>query len=146
MIRELESDLFDLEVDAFAHGCNLSGIMNAGIAREFKARYPDMFMEYNAYCRAGTFSLGDVHFYRPQDGRPNVINVGIQETTESRAIIEYVERGLEKIQESYGVWKINSIAMPRIGCGLGGLDWKDVRKVVERVFGSSDLSVVVASK
>lgn len=146
MIREVDSDLFGLNVDALAHGCNTQGIMNAGIAREFRKRYPAMFDEYRDYCNTGLFKPSEVHFYRNPEGRPHIINIATQLNIGDSARLEYAEGGFGNIRENYKRWKINSLGMPRIGCGLGGLDWNDVRGLVENVFGTLDLEVLIASR
>ncbi len=145
MIREVRADLFDLGVDCYAHGCNIQGIMNAGIAKAFRERYPAMYKEYKGYCRTGNFHPGEVHFYRATDRQPHVINIATQFDMKSSARLEYIEQGLLLIEKCYPEWKINSLAMPHIGCGLGSLKWGDVKEVVKKVFGTSDLEVLVAS-
>ncbi len=146
MYDETAKPLFDLQVDAFAHGCNIQGIMNAGIAREFKERYPQMFREYQAYCRSGDFQLGDTQFYHsPDQNMPHVINVAIQLDLRNGARIEHIKQGLEKVEAYHAQLGIKTLAMPRMGCGLGGLDWKDVRPIVQDIFRNSNLEVVVST-
>lgn len=144
MIREIYEDLFNLRVDALAHGCNTKGIMGDGIARQFKVRYPQMFIEYASYCSAGLFNPGDVHFYKSGNDQPHVVNVATQTTPGGGARSDYIERGLVAVREMYKRWGIKSLAIPKIGCGLGGLEWDEVNKIVEKIFGSSDLEVVIA--
>ena len=145
MIKEIPEDLFKLKADALAHGCNTKGIMDAGIALEFKRRYPKMFDEYTDYCRSDLLKPGEVHFYRDADGRkPYIVNIAAQITPSSGARIEYVERGLVNVGRSYKDWRIKSLAIPKIGCGLGRLKWSDVDNIVRRIFGASDLEVIIA--
>ena len=146
MIKEVKSDLFELRVDALAHGCNTQGVMNAGIALEFKRRYPQMYQEYIRYCKTGLFDLGEVHFYRSEDAKPHVINIATQLDTRTPAQLSYIEMGLNKIAINYKAWNISSLGIPHIGCGLGSLDWRDVKEVIIRVFGSSDLEVLIANR
>lgn len=146
MISEVQSDLFELRVDALAHGCNTQGVMNAGIALEFKQRYPQMYQEYIRYCKTGLFNPGDIHFYRSEDSKPHVINIATQLDRRTPAQLSYIERGFNNIESNYKAWGISSLGMPHIGCGLGGLDWQDVSKVVKKVFGTSRLDVLVASR
>lgn len=145
MITEINADLFELKVDALAHGCNTLGKMDAGIAREFRLRYPAMYREYLAYCRSGSFKPGDVHFYRSNDQKPHVINIATQLDL-SGARLEYIREGLKNIEKYLPKWRISSLGMPRIGSGLGHLDWKDVKQIVEEVFGTSDLELLIANK
>ncbi|MBS3167933.1 macro domain-containing protein [Candidatus Woesearchaeota archaeon] len=145
MITEVTADILELKVNAIAHGCNTQGIMNAGLAKVLKERFPIMYKEYKAYCETEMFNPGDIHFYRNPKG-PNIINIATQIELEKGARLDYIEEGLKKIEDSYSRWGINSLAVPRIGCGLGGLAWRDVRRVIYSIFGSSNLDVRVVTK
>src|SRR5262249_14757624 len=82
-IRWVAGDLFAnaYKVQAFAHGCNCQGSMGAGIAKGFRQRYPRMYEEYHARCKAQPrrFNLGDAWLWKDEK-RPCVFNLGTQET------------------------------------------------------------------
>jgi O-acetyl-ADP-ribose deacetylase (regulator of RNase III) len=110
--------------------------MGAGIAIGFRERYPDMYEQYRARCKAQPreFNLGDVWLWKAK-GRPWVFNLGTQEGVwRSRASYEAVETSLVRMRELADKEGVKSIAIPRIGVGYGGLSWKKVRAIVERVF------------
>jgi len=123
-------------VRAFAHGCNCQGSMGAGIAVGFRERYPTMYEHYRTLCKATprAFNLGDVWLWMA-DGQPWVFNLGTQEGIwRGRASYEAIETALGRMRELADAEDIPSIAIPRIGVGYGGLSWKKVRVIVERVF------------
>jgi O-acetyl-ADP-ribose deacetylase (regulator of RNase III) len=123
-------------VQAFAHGCNCQGSMGAGIAVGFRERYPDMYERYRALCKAKPreFNLGDVFLWKAE-GQPWVFNLGTQEGVwRARASYEAIETALTRMRELADAEGITSIAIPRLGVGYGGLSWKKVRAIVERVF------------
>jgi O-acetyl-ADP-ribose deacetylase (regulator of RNase III) len=123
-------------VEAFAHGCNCQGSMGAGIAKGIRERYPQMYEQYRARCKAEPrqFNLGDAWLWRVE-GQPAVFNLGTQERFwHARATYEAVEQALVKMREVADTEGIRSIAIPRIGVGYGGLSWKKVRAIVEQVF------------
>ena len=123
--------------EAFAHGCNCQGSMGAGIAKGFRERYPAMYDQYRARCKADPrqFNLGDAWLWR-ESGQPAVFNLGTQERYwHGRATYEAVEQTLVKMRDVADAEGICSIAIPRIGVGYGGLSWRKVRAIVERVFG-----------
>lgn len=143
----LSGDLFVNRVgaQAFAHGCNCQGSMGAGIAIEFKRRYPEMFDVYRALCKADPrqFNPGDCFFWRAAD-QPSVFNLATQEDYwRSRATYEAIRAALTSMRQQADREGITSIAMPRIGAGYGGLSWKKVRTIIDEVFGdwSGDLYV-----
>lgn len=137
-IEYLAGDLFANEhaVQAFAHGCNCQGSMGAGIAVGFRQRYPEMYEQYRAKCKATPreFNLGDVWLYKT-NGLPSVFNLATQEGVwRARASYEAIESALGKMRSLANDEGITSIAIPRIGVGYGGLSWKKVRVLVDRVF------------
>jgi O-acetyl-ADP-ribose deacetylase (regulator of RNase III) len=132
-------------VEAFAHGCNCQGSMGAGIAAGFRQRYPQMFEQYRACCKAEPrqFNLGDAWLWRAE-GQPSVFNLGTQEQFwHARASYEAIEQALVQMRELADAEGIRSIAIPRIGVGHGGLSWRKVRVIVERVFGQWSGRLVV---
>jgi len=146
-IHSISGDLFAnrCNAQAFAQGCNCQGSMGAGIAVGFKERYPAMYEEYRRRCKAKPreFNIGDVFQWR-EDGKPAVFNLGTQEDYwRSRATYEGVERCLTNMLREADATQISSIALPRIGAGYGGLSWKKVRVIIERIFAdwSGDLYI-----
>src|SRR5580692_4205958 len=124
-----KGDLFAAEdLRAYAHGCNCAGAMGAGIAIEFKRRWPRMFEEYRTRCEDGRFGLGDVFVWT--EGEHTIFNLGTQEHWRKKAQISALVRSLEKMCGLATSAGIERIGLPRIGAGLGGLDWTRVKKVI----------------
>ena len=138
-IEFVSGDLFANlhNAQALAHGCNCQGSMGAGVAKGFRERYPAMYEEYRRRCKADDpreFNLGDAWLWKAED-RPWVFNLGTQEGFwRSRASYEAIEQALQGMRESADREGLRTIAVPRIGVGYGGLSWKKVRAIVERVF------------
>ncbi len=137
-IHYVAGDLFAnaYHAEAFAHGCNCKGSMGAGIAVWFRERYPAMYEEYRQRCTATPrqFNPGDVLFWRAE-GKPAVFNLATQEDYwRARATYEWVEEALTNMRAQADAEGIHRIAMPRIGTGYGGLSWKKLRLIVEKVF------------
>ena len=125
MLVFLQGDLFQSQAQTLVNAVNLAGFMGKGIALEFKRRYPGMYAEYKYLCESGQFEIGDLHLYRGQDHW--VLNFPTKRHYRSKSKLEYIELGLTVLREKYQDWGITSIAMPALGCGLGGLSWSDVR-------------------
>jgi len=137
-IQYIAGDLFENahHAQALAHGCNCQGTMGAGIAVGFRQRYPAMYAEYRRRCQAVPRQLnpGDVFLWKADD-QPWVFNLATQEDYQrSRATTEAIERALQSMRAQADTAGIASIAMPRIGAGLGGLSWQQVRPLIERAF------------
>jgi O-acetyl-ADP-ribose deacetylase (regulator of RNase III) len=124
------------DAEALAHGCNCAGSMGAGIAVGFRDRYPAMYEHYRAMCKADPRQLnpGDCWLWKA-DEAPWVFNLATQEGYwRCRATYEAVEAALASMRDQADREGITRIAMPRIGAGLGGLSWKKVRAIIERLF------------
>ncbi len=121
---------------ALAHGCNCQGSMGRGIATGFRDRYPAMYEQYRARCKARPrqFNLGDAWLWK-EDDKPWVFNLGTQDGYwRSRASYEAIEQALQKMRTQAEREKLDRIALPRIGAGYGGLSWRRVRALLEQVF------------
>jgi O-acetyl-ADP-ribose deacetylase (regulator of RNase III) len=137
-IQFVSGDLFAnrFGAAALAHGCNCQGSMGAGIATGFRDRYPAMYDAYRRRCKARprAFNLGDAWLWR-EEGPPCVFNLGTQEGVwRARASYEAIEAALGSMRQQADREAIPTIAVPRVGAGYGGLSWRKVRAVIEKVF------------
>lgn len=129
-IEYRSGDLFTSDAEVLAHGCNCQGVMGAGIAKEFKDRYPGMFKEYNLACKGRTFEPGSYMVYEATSSK-TILNLATQDYPGRNARLDLIEKSLTKALEAHP--ELKSIAMPRIGCGIGGLAWEEVERVLKRV-------------
>ena len=137
-----EGDLFGAkDFRAWAHGCNCAGSMGAGIAVEFKRRFPRMFDEYRVRCADGRFGLGDVFVW--SEGDMTVYNLGTQEHWRKKAQLAALSKAVGRMVSLAEKGGVERIALPRIGAGLGGLDWPKVRTVLEEAGGATGVELVV---
>lgn len=127
---EVTGDMFNGGGDAIAHGCNMQGVMGAGVARVVRDMYPRMYDTYRRKCQRKVFKLGDVWYW---DAEPAVFNLMTQDQPGPDARLSAVTTSVRKMLFRAGVEGIKSIDMPRIGCGIGGLEWVDVRETLVRV-------------
>jgi O-acetyl-ADP-ribose deacetylase (regulator of RNase III) len=132
-------DLFEADVDALVNAVNCRGVMGGGIAKEFRERFPFYYHDYKAKCGATMpydIRLGFVDFYA--QGFPKfLISFPTMYDPGSKSDIKDIERGLWHLVgccEHYGV---KSIALPALGCGVGGLDITDVSACMDAVFHSA---------
>lgn len=119
-----QGDLFTSEADAIGHGVNCRGLMGAGIALQFRSRYPDMYYEYKKLCVEDLLKPGQIYPYRAHDR--TVINIASQEYPGPDASYEWLVTGVRSALRYCTERGLQSLALPRIGCGIGGLDWVSV--------------------
>lgn len=132
-MRELLGDLFTSDAPALGHGVNTRGIMGAGIALQFKNRYPEMHEAYVKLCNMELFRPGTTFVYAPKDGSRYVYNMASQEFPGADARLELLEEAATLAGEDAVFRGFDRIAIPRIGCGIGGLDWTDVVPLLEDI-------------
>lgn len=146
MIKVVKGDLFKAfpQVDTIGHGCNCLGLMDAGIALEFKKRYPENYQIYKDLCEKKEFIPGSVLFFKSKNSFfPNVLNLGTQFNPGKDAKLELIDDCCKKILMHYKLWEIKKLGLPKIGCGIGGLLWPEVEKVLRKHFEKSELEVIV---
>lgn len=130
MIRFVDGDLFESDADFLVNPVNTVGVMGAGIAREFKRRWPDMFSEYRRACSSKKLLRGgDIWVWTPPEHKPAIINVATKEDWRNPSQHQWIVRGLEKVA-GYLRHENGVLAMPAIGCGHGGLDWLTVKELI----------------
>lgn len=143
VLIERKGDLFTSTAAAYAHGVNTAGLMGAGIAVNFKHAYPLMYRVYRHACKTGVLIPGDILAWT--EGNRTVYNIASQDKPGRNARLEWFESGLIAALEMAGRENTDTIAMPRIGCGIGGLDWVDVRDIVEHYAEAQPVDIEVWS-
>ena len=119
-----EGNLFTSRQQTLVNTVNCDGVMGAGIALEFKLRFPEMFDQYVEHCRAGRIDIGKLWIYKPPAaaGDPRwVLNFPTKRRWKHPSKVEYLEAGLEKFLDTYRSRGIESIAFPLLGATNGGL-------------------------
>jgi O-acetyl-ADP-ribose deacetylase (regulator of RNase III) len=136
MISLTRGNMFDVEVEALVNTVNTVGIMGRGVALQFKKAYPANFREYVAACKAGALKAGGVLTHEVPGGtHPRfILNVATKEHWRGNSRLEYIERGLAGLVAEVERLGIRTIAMPPLGCGLGGLRWADVYPRIQQAF------------
>lgn len=137
MIEIATGNLLDSPAEALVNTVNTAGIMGRGIALQFKQAYPAMFRNYEAACKAGEVQLGKLHVFDRGGlvGNPRwIINFPTKGHWKSRSRLKDIEAGLSDLVAKIRALNIRSIALPPLGCGNGGLDWRVVRPRIEAAF------------
>ncbi len=142
-LTEVTGDLFAVTgLDALAHGVNCRGVMGAGIAVEFKRRWPAMFANYRATCDAGLLRLGDILPWHVLGERHWIYNLATQVRPGPCAMLSAIDDAVCAMTTHAAAVGVKRIGMPRVGCGLGALRWDDVRPIVAARSGVVEIVVV----
>lgn len=148
MLTELSStDALEISCDAIAHGVNMKGAMAGGIARSIAIMYPSVEQEYNQFCKDQRARLGGVfvsNINKGEEGKPQrLYNLFTQIEPGRDARLTALEVSVNRMVDMAVATGVQTIAMPRIGCGIGGLDWEDVKPIL--VAASVNVNFVVCT-
>lgn len=131
LYKECVGDILDDTSQALVNTVNCIGIMGKGLALQFKKEFPDMFSEYVIACKRNEVRVGKMWVYATQyKDNKYVINFPTKIDWRNPSEINWIKRGIIDLVYTIAELEITSIAIPALGCTNGGLDWKDVSKVV----------------
>jgi O-acetyl-ADP-ribose deacetylase (regulator of RNase III) len=133
MITYTTGNLLDADVDAVVNTVNTVGVMGKGIALMFKEAFPENFKSYEAACRDKRVQLGKMFVTERRDllGGPRwIINFPTKAHWRFPSKLEWIREGLQDLRAVILERKIRSIAIPPLGSGNGGLDWREVKALV----------------
>ena len=120
-----EGDIFKSKAQTIVNTVNCVGVMGKGIALGFRKRFPQMHDDYVRRCERGEVKLGRPYVYKQSPG-PWVLNFPTKDHWRSVSRLADIEAGLEYLEDHYRDWGIESLAVPPLGSGLGGLEWQVV--------------------
>lgn len=133
-------DLFDSQAHTLVNTVNTVGVMGKGIALGFKRRFPDMYKDYVRRCESRQVELGKPYLFRSLTA-PWILNFPTKEHWRSPSRLETIVDGVAYLAEHHRDWGIESLAVPPLGCGEGGLEWRIVGPTLYRGLASLDIPV-----
>ncbi len=157
-------DIFEEDVDAIVNTVNCAGVMGKGLALQFRRKFEANFDEYKRACDHGEVRIGkmfvterppdevQLDFFdtlptsdedneprQPTGMRPKwIINFPTKKHWRSPSRLDYIDDGLVDLVKVIKAKNIESIAIPALGCDLGGLDWGEVEPMIRKAIGSID--------
>ncbi len=142
-----KGNIFSASAQVIVNPVNTQGVMGAGLAKKFKEYYPEMFKEYKQRCDSGRLILGQIHcwFDMSEDKTMSRYICNLPTKDDWRLPSEYlfVEMGLVSLRKWMLSEGLTGVAMPALGCGLGGLDFDKVLEIIHHVFDDYDITVIV---
>lgn len=148
MITHINVNLLEFKLDAFIHQANCFHTFGAGIARQIKNKYPELYEADLKHGPPGEISrLGDFSWCQCHDDKIgyNLYGQfgmgGIRSTN-----YEAVYTGLSKIKEHALNNNVHSMGLPyNMGCSLGGGSWSIVSAIIGEIFYNSDLELYICN-
>ena len=148
MIEITCGNLLEAETEALVNTVNCVGFMGKGIALQFKQAFPENFEAYRRACEAAEVQPGRMFIFenRTMIGPKYIFNFPTKRHWKGNSRMNDIEAGLEALVKDVARLGIKSIAVPPLGCGLGGLSWSEVRPRIEQALASlPDVRVLLFS-
>lgn len=144
MIHLVTGNLFDARTEAIVNPVNCVGVMGKGLALAFKQRFPNNYAAYRKACATHELRIGRIYTYHltEQEGMPYyIVNFPTKNHWRDSSKLSYILDGLDALARTIQDTPIHSIAIPPLGCGLGGLDWDIVKPKIENALCNLDCVV-----
>lgn len=148
MIKFVEGNFFDHSADIRVNTVNCVGVMGAGVALQFKNKYPAMFEDYELQCRLKILRPGSPHVWRSNEifsEDITIINFPTKDHWKNPSKYEYVESGLVWLRNYLMSRPNTTITLPALGCGHGGLEWDKVKKMIEESLSDVNANILVSN-
>lgn len=136
MIEMRSGDILLSEAHALVNPVNCVGVMGKGLAAQFKDHFPENFMLYEEACNHGFVQIGKVFATQGKirGQHKYIVNFPTKEHWRDSSRLEFVEQGLKALVQFLLAHEIKSVAVPPLGCGLGGLSWVIVKPLLFGTF------------
>lgn len=128
-IEYRNGNLLDTDIKHILHGCNARGVMGSGVAKLIRQKWPKAYEDYAVVYNSVGLQLGSYITSTQPDGKI-VIN-GITQETYGKTGVHISYWAIANIIRNLNSDGIKYIAMPQIGAGLGGGDWRVIEAIIE---------------
>ena len=136
MIEMTTGNIVEAGTEALVNTVNCVGYMGRGIALQFRKAFPENFQAYEKAVRQGEVRPGRMFVFETHSLVPPryIINFPTKRHWRGKSKLEDIRAGLKALIEEIQERRIKTIAVPPLGCGLGGLDWNIVHPMIEEAF------------
>lgn len=146
MLQYRTGNLLESEAQVLVNTVNTVGVMGKGIALQFKNQFPHNYKVYVKTCKEQTLQIGQLLVVKDQSlhfGPKTIVNFPTKTDWKKPSEYEYIETGLIQLAQFIEHNNIQSIAIPPLGAGNGGLDWSKVRVLIEKHLADLDCDILI---
>lgn len=140
-ITIIKGNLFTSKAQTLVNTVNTVGVMGAGVALEFRLRYPDMFQKYVELCREKKIQIGKLWIYK--NSNKWILNFPTKEDWKKDSKIAYLEKGLKKFVDSYKEKEITSAAFPILGARNGKIPEEKSLELMQKYLQQCDIPIEI---
>ncbi|WP_394151529.1 macro domain-containing protein [Vibrio maritimus] len=140
MLTHVTGNIFDSKRQTIVNAVNCVGVMGAGIALEYRFRYPEMYEKYQQFCEVQSLDIGKLWIYKA-DANRWVLNFPTKKDWKHPTKEEYLHQGLTKFVDEYKSKNVESVAFPLLGADRGGLGQDKSVRILEQYLSDLDIPV-----
>lgn len=149
MLKYVSGDILLTKAQAIAHGVAPNDHFNQGLALSLRERWPAMAKDYRHWCHNENPKPGVIWHWAGAEG-PRIVNLLTQDNPESshgkhpgKAKVEHLNHALKALRQFVEEEKLSSLALPKLATGVGGLEWAEVKPLIEKHLGTLGIPVYV---
>ncbi len=148
MIYQVSGDILLSNAHAIVHGIAPNDPMNQGLALSLHEKYPSMHKDFHHWCNQNHPKPGKAWMWGGAEG-VRIVNLLTQDggyghgARPEKATLKHVRDSLKALLKIIKKESITSIALPKIATGVGGLDWEQVRPVIQEKLENVDIPVYI---
>ena len=148
MLHELSGDILFSRAKAIAQGVAPNDDFYHGLALQLRERMPAMYKDFRHHCQTRHPKSGELWTWMSADGR-YLVNLFTQDgaydhgSKPGHATLSHVNHALHALRNFVQKEKIGSLALPRLSCGINGLDWNEVKPLIEKHLGDLNIPVYI---
>jgi O-acetyl-ADP-ribose deacetylase (regulator of RNase III) len=143
MIQEMTGNMFLVPAKIRINTVNCEGVMGKGIAKLFKERYPLMFDQYKLLCDHKVIRPGTIHVHDVGTGEI-IYNFATKDSWRYPSQLKWIDWGLRQLALLLIDRPGETVTLPALGCGNGGLPWPTVRALIhERLFVCKETNILL---
>jgi O-acetyl-ADP-ribose deacetylase (regulator of RNase III) len=150
MIKEVTGDILLTKAEATAHGVAPNDDFKVGLALSIRERWPALYKDFRHFCHTQGPKPGEMFTWGGAE-HTRIYNLLTQEPPQGhgdhpgKAKVKHVHHALKALRKEIEKEGIKSIALPKLATGVGGLDWSDVKPLIEETLGDLNTEVIVYS-
>jgi len=123
-------------VPVIANTVNTMGVMGAGLALEFKLRFPRYFDNYSERCSRESPLPGSAWIFQGESS-PKIISLFVKEDWKRPSRLSWIRSSLKRAEEIITENNFERVALPLAGAGKGGIDPRTSEDIIREIFDSS---------
>lgn len=146
MIKYITGNILESNAEALVNTVNTVGVMGKGIALQFKKAYHNNYKAYVEACKRNEIQIGKLFVVKDSNlnsGEKYIVNFPTKKDWRKPSEYSFITKGLDDLIRVINEYKIQSVAIPPLGAGNGGLEWEKVKKIIEQKLSNLDIDIIV---